>query len=490
MAETSVTTKDIQDYGEYLKSQGQKHEDVESYKQYLASHHGIEGEGLTKNLDKPYEQSFMNAGVLGFKTPREAIKSGLGALPAAGQVGGGLLGGIGGAAVGGALGETGKAAGERYILGEEKPTSDVLKDIAIEGGKGALYETGGLALKGAGKYLANTGAGKKALGWLGSKASEVGEAFTGIPAQEIKTYGANVPEINKMAKDAGGSKLKLADQARGKINEAVDTTRQSLNSQIGDALKDKWQQNIKTQDIINDLNKFGTRLDPEVNKPDLEQIHGLIDEVRRLSDENGEMGLQRAYALKRKYQEMASGAYKKDGQAFQLGSQAAQGARGAAAELRKGLHAASPEIAAGDTGLARLHGQDDMLNPNMLQTGKTANSIMGAGAGTNEAQAEALSRLGEITNSDALGEAQKAAAASRFASAPWLPVDSTGKSFTRMAAAGMLGAQTHSPEMTMAALAATSPKTLKGLINAGYYSGKALSVPEIQGLLLREANQK
>ena len=185
-------------------------------------------------------------------------------------------------------------------------------------------------------------------------------------------------------------------------------------------------------------------------------------------------------------QTQAEGAYGMSPAGFQIGTSAAQAAKGAAASGREILNEAVPAVAKSNNALARLHDIEDVMNKNILAEGKTASPLLAAGSGGNPANAKVLKQLGEETGTDMLGEAEKIAAARTFGKPSLLPVDATGKSLTRIGVAGGAGYLLGGPMGALAAEGVASPAMIKAAINTGNKAAPVALNPQMQGLLLRE----
>ena len=92
---------------------------------------------------------------------------------------------------------------------------------------------------------------------------------------------------------------------------------------------------------------------------------------------------------------------------------------------------------------------------------------MSAGTGGNPRNVETLKQLGELTGSDMLGQAQELAAMRTFSNAPYLPVDTTGKSMLRSAIPSAVGFMTGGPVGAATGAVLSSPLTLKTAIDVG-----------------------
>jgi len=185
------------------------------------------------------------------------------------------------------------------------------------------------------------------------------------------------------------------------------------------------------------------------------------------------MSVLDAHNVKRFLQEKATQAYRNPGDIFSVGTEGAKAAKAGGAIARELVNKASPEVASANNALSQLHDIEDMMNSNLIAEGKPHAGLLAAGSGTNPRNANYLKDLGALTGKDMLGEAEKLAAMRSFGSPDLLPVDPTGKSYTRLALGGALGALFGGTPISMAAGAAlTSPATMKVMINAGLVAQK------------------
>jgi hypothetical protein len=172
-----VTANDIDQYGEYLKSHGHDPKDVEDYTAYLKQAHGT---------DNAPDESFVGK-------HRGAIEGALNALPAAGAIGGGVLGsaagplgGVAGAGAGGMGGTALKDLGEKYILGKDQSRPEYYGGLAKGAAEGSASEAGGQLI----------GAGIKGL--LGRGVEESAKA----PAVRAAASRMNVEPTNGMTSNS------------------------------------------------------------------------------------------------------------------------------------------------------------------------------------------------------------------------------------------------------------------------------------------------
>jgi hypothetical protein len=433
----------------------------------------------------------------------QALRMGLGALPAVGGIIGGIAGtvvgaptgpgaiatGVGGAALGTAAGESYKQLGENYFFGEKRQPMEAAKSIGMAAGEGAVAQLAGNAVGKVGGAIVKTAPVQGAIRSAGSGLAKVGEALTGVSKKSIETYAKHAPEISKMSKAAGGDVQVAADTLRTQFNKAIQGTRQTLNAQLEQGLKagSDAGKSINPHAIVEALEASKSKINAKLNPEYIEQVDDVIKKVAAVTDESGKIPLKDAHDLKGYLQDLASGAYSKGGQIFQVGKPVAQASKSGAAIARRAVNTEASEIAAANNKLSNLHNIERGMNRNMLKEGETASSLLGAGAGTNPKNAQHLKRLSAATGSDMLAEAEKLNAMKTFGEAPVMPLDFTGKAVGRMATGYGVGyaiGGDHTSGMTGAAL--TSPLAMKGAIRAGrgvMHAGNALSRGAAQQLV-------
>jgi hypothetical protein len=416
---------------------------------------------------------------------RGMIRKGLGLLPVAGSIAGGVIGtvagaptgpgaiatGVGGAALGGAAGEAYKQLGERYFLDEGPKTSEeAATKIGTEGlVSGAGQLAGNVAGKGLG-LVAKTKPVQGLVRKVGSGLAKVGEMATGVPKKIIETFAKKTPEVEQMAKASGDDLQAAADTVRKGMNKAVQSARGRLSGQISKAVEAGEGKFVDPRPILKSLADEKAKINPKLNPEFIEQIDELARKVKVLSGQNkqGKIGLKDANDLKGYLQDVGSSAYHKGGQIFQYGKPTAKAAKAGAAETRKGVNVAAPEIAGANEKLARLHQIEKTSNRNLLKEGASPAGLLSAGSGSNTNNIKALQELGEITGTDMVGEAEKLAAMRTFGDAPLMPMDATGKAVGRVMLGGSTGyAVTGDKEGAMMGAALTSPAALKGMIKGG-----------------------
>lgn len=320
-------------------------------------------------------------------------------------------------------------------------------------------------------------AGKAAL----ATGSKVGEALTGVPSEEIKTYVQNLKEINQNISKYGKRLSDASDDVRANFAADIKQTRQSLNSQIGGALE-KADPNLRIplDPILNRLEAGKNGLNPHLKADEISQIDDLMGKIQNVADEKNTIGVKDAFDVKNFLQDAAYPSYQKSGQIFVPGNSTARAAKNAASDARNLLNTASPQIAEANNQLSKLHEVEKNINKNLIAPGKNQSALMGAGASADNRNAKNLKDLGKLTGTDMVGEAKKLAAQRQFTSPGLMPVDSTGKSATRVGVGAGLGYLIgHAPGAVVGS-AMTSPAALKAGINTGASIGK-IPFPALYG---------
>jgi len=392
-------------------------------------------------------------------------KSALEALPVAGSLAGGALGSlvapvagtIGGAGLGAAAGKALEQAGKKAFFDEGPETrAQQYTELAQEGLAGAAGEAGGQVVsKGLEKGL--TYAAAK---WL----PKTGHALTGVSEQEIKTYAQRADQVKKMANESNASTLEAADMMRENFNKDIDKTISGVNDSISEILKTS-NKKIDSYPIYDALENYKSKLNPNLYIEDLKQIEDLQNRVLNASS-GDKIPISLGNDIKKYLQEKAKTAYR-NGEMFSIGKDAANAAKSAAAKARGLIDAVEPKVTELNSTLAKIHSIEDSMNPNMLKVGAPEASLLTAGTGLNERNVSSLKKLGEITGTPMLEQAQNLAAMRTFNNPPFLPVDTTGKSALRTGLAAGIGTVFGGPTGGAMMTGLTSPFALKGVIEAG-----------------------
>jgi hypothetical protein len=401
---------------------------------------------------------------------------------------------VAGAGLGGAAGKALQNIGEKYLLGENKTRKDVYLDPLISGSESAAGEAASQSIGPALQAASQTKAGQAVGGLLskigdkiGSGAAKVGEMFTGVPEQEIKTYAKNADEIKAMAANSNNDTHEAANQMREKFEKSIQGTKNQMNNKIQSTLEAS-DKTVDPTKITDALEKFKGTIDKDLYPEQVSQVQDLLDKVST-KIKNGQMSVQDANNVKRFLQDKASSAYRSPGQTGSLGTESANAAKNAAATTRKIVNDAEPSIAAANSKLAELHDIQDNMNMNLISSGKPEAALLSAGNGGNARNVSALKQLGESTGIDMLSDAQKLSAMRTFGSPKLMPADSTGKAVGRMGLGAGLGYLVgHAPGLVIGS-ALTSPAALRTAIDAGQMGGgllkQVLQSPQGQRLLIQ-----
>lgn len=299
-------------------------------------------------------------------------------------------------------------------------------------------------------------------------ATKLGHALTGVPERSIETYILKTPEVNEMIAKSGGDMAEAANNVKQGISDSVQSTRKGLNSQISDALKASSNDKvIDVNPVLARMNEIKSRINPALQKESIAQVDDLLSRIGELAPE-GKASVQEMQDLKGFLQERGSKAYSNNGQIFQPGTDAQIAAKSGASETKKILDQAGPSaIKEANSKLSELHHLEDVLNPNLLAVDKSNSALRAAGAGLNPENESILRRLGILTGSNPVGEAEKLSSASHFSNPAILPIDTTGKSNLRTGLAAGAGYYLAGPLGAAITGSLTSPAALKLAINAG-----------------------
>lgn len=239
-----------------------------------------------------------------------------------------------------------------------------------------------------------------------------------------------------------------------------------------------------------DLNPADKVVDFPIGKQELQSGEKSIGRPQQFTDLPG---LQR---ITKWLQKQGETAYGGTPLGFKVGDAGANAAKGAAGEGRALLNQATeylPEaqaISDANARLERLHGVEEHMNPRLLEQKATPASLYAGGAGDNPQVQMSLQDLGKEIGYDVQGDARKLAAARAFGNPQYLPMDTTGKSLSRMglaAGAGVLaGSVAGLPLVPLAAAGAlaSSPAVwkqgIKGTIAVGNVSKAIINQPWFQ----------
>ncbi len=296
---------------------------------------------------------------------------------------------------------------------------------------------------------------------------KVAATLSGETEKAIETYGRRNKEINALIAKGGNDSNEIANIAKKELAASIQETRRGANARITQALEEASPDPSQPLSVLREkLEASKKRLNPKINKQEIADLDELAADLDAIDNGEGLATIGDLQALKSKFGEIASGSYTKDGQIFQRGTHFEGTAKDIARAAKELLDANGPkELKEANKVLSKLHYLEDRLNRNMLAPDKSYAALVAAGNEGNSTNRALLGQLGRLTGTDAVGKAENVAAAISFANPSMLPVDKTGKSFTRLATAVGLGAIGGPAGMIMGTVA--SPMALKAYINAG-----------------------
>jgi hypothetical protein len=409
-------------------------------------------------------------------------RSALEALPIAGGLFGGAVGlaagpvgAVGGAGLGAAGGKALQQAGEKLFFDEgPKTRGQQYKELGMEGLAGAAGEGIGQSVMPAMKLT-------------GKGLTKVGHALTGVPEQEIVTYANRAKAVKALAKESDASTMEAADQIRKQFNTDIRSTIGNVNNQISEILKTSNKQ-VKSQPIYDSLENYKSKLDPSLWTEDIKQIENLQNRILE-SSQGGNISAAKANEIKQFLQDRASTAYR-NGEMFQIGKEAANAAKSGAGVARELVDQVEPNVTKLNATLKKFHDIEESMNPNILKIGGPEAALTAAGSGGNPRNIKALEELGQMTGAPMLEQAQNLSAMRTFTNPPILPMDTTGKSYTRMAVSSGIGGAIGGPVGMAAGAAATSPMALKTAIELGSGVGSALEKVPMKEQMYKGLMQK
>lgn len=296
---------------------------------------------------------------------------------------------------------------------------------------------------------------------------KIGSALTGVPEKNIETYIKNTKQVDDVIKSTDGDVSLAADELRANLQSAIQNKISNLGSDIKAAIQNAPAGSVESNSAIVDaLKNIKDGINPGTYPEAISEIDDLISKVGTIG-KDGKLDAAAANEAKLFLQDMAKGSYKKGGQLFALGDKSQKAAKVGASQARKIEMGLAPGTIAPNKELSTLHRYEKNVNKNLIQPGKTEAALMSAGSGQNLRNTKNLSDISKMTGFDAIGEAEKLSAAKMFGESSYLPVDATGKSFTRMAVASGLGSLFGGPVGGVLAMGATSPAVLRRAIQAG-----------------------
>lgn len=356
---------------------------------------------------------------------------------------------------------------------------------AMLGGAEALghADTAGQAVEMVGKNMA-LGAGlqlagntasvvaPKVINAAKSAATWVSSGLTGVPKQEIKTLADRAEKVSALMKRHGGVVSEAADEVRTATMKEIQVTRQTLNNQISEALAAPQYQNVSIdasavmQKLEEALNK-SSKITAAYNPGEINELKNVIDTTKQFIGPDGKISIQDLHEIKQQLQKAASSSYDKGTVIFPRGEIAARASKGAAAEARRLLDVAVPEMKQANQQLSRLHVIEEQMNKNLIKAGKPEAALLAAGSGVNSRSERLLASLDNMTGGKALERAQDLSAGRRFYNSDMFPADFNGKAAARVLTPLAAGTALGNPLLGVVGSALTSPTALKYEILAG-----------------------
>lgn len=329
---------------------------------------------------------------------------------------------------------------------------DVLADPLTLAPSGLFRSAGKMAGRGASKVL-----------------PKVGEALSGIPAKEIRTFSKDFKRVEKMIKEYRDAPDVAADVIREGYQNKLQSFRRGVNRELETALSGAaGEQRISVAPVMDALDAQKAKLNQKLYGSDVAAIDEVKSTVASLADESGSVSTKELHEIKQFLDGLAKPAWSSQGQIFPKGDKVAQASKQAANIARKEVNKVSPAVKEANQKLASLRQIEDKINKNLLAPGKPEGALRSAGSGGNMRARSQLERLGKATGQDFLSDAEALAAFERFRDIGLLPVDFTGKSVLRAGLGGALGYGVGGPLGGLAGLA--SPAAIKYGIT-GYERG-------------------
>lgn len=302
--------------------------------------------------------------------------------------------------------------------------------------------------------------------------SKVGEALTGVPKQEIKTYIQRLDDVNNLIAKHGEDVAGAADAIRETYGSNIQTVRRTMNDQISSALKKAApDQTIDIAPILQKLEDAKARINPKLKPEAIGEINDISRRIGDVSGPEGKVSAGELFQVQDFLRDQSAGAYQKNGQIFMPKNSdiTLQAAKSASAVTRKILNATSPEIAQANNKLSLLHSVEQDMNKNLIAAGKPENALIQAGASVGNRNRKNLERLENITGTPMIQQAEDLSAMKAFSS-PKIYNPQASKSFIATGTGYLIG---HAPGAFIAG-AMTSPAALKAAINTGAVSGEAI----------------
>ncbi len=443
-------------------------------------------------------------------------------LGTAAEIGGGLV--SGGAALKG-LGAirggltAGTAGGLGAGLSVAESPEEALEEAALGGAVGAGFG----AVSAAPGALAKTAIGRE-LGAAAKKAMAAGlnatrkafvrtaSSLTGVAKKDIDTFIDKYGRVSsliddlKSADDAGAQ---FVEEKKNIIYQQVKNQKNSLNRQLSKAIETaedagpglvspgvraQAKRDVDIRPILKDLMEDTSKLDPDFDAQTIKQVtEKIIDPLMSAGGQDLRISLGQLQRFKMAMQDLSEDVFRQaqQGKIFSDKSVATKLTTRIANKMRVSsknlMNEKLPAVKDINEQLSKLHDLGDELKPLLRET--TPVSKFTALARQQGKNRKVIEKVDELIGSDFLSEFEDLASAQRFGDAPFLPIDPTGKSFTRLALGvglgGLTGEVTGLDFQTAAAIGAiaTSPAALKQLIKSKALTSKAMqSLSKITGL--------
>lgn len=238
----------------------------------------------------------------------------------------------------------------------------------------------------------------------GYAATKAASTVTGLPKKAIEVYAKRGPEVNAILDSTGGELPVAADQMKQKVLDSIAATKKGLNGAITQDLANNPSV-VPAQPIIDKLQAAKAKLNPHYNPSDIAQIDDMINGIQSTA-QNGTLNMQDLFDTKKFLQTRGQNAYVNNGQLFSTGAEAQKAAKQAGGVARDLLHSSSPEIAHSDSVFEHLHDLDDKMSASLLGQGKPENVFASAGGGTGNIHQVNLRKVGELTGTNPVSDAE------------------------------------------------------------------------------------
>lgn len=314
--------------------------------------------------------------------------------------------------------------------------------------------------------LGAVGRGTKAV--AGRVGPKVAEAFTGIPKKEIKTFINDYDRVSNLIKKFKDAPDEASDIIREGYQNKLQSFRRGANRELETILNSEaGSKRVKINDVLSAIDAKLKKLNPNLYGDDIAEMQDVQRRVLSLSDDVGTVSVKDMNDIKQYLDGLASPEWSAMGtRIFKKGDKVAQASQQAANVARKAVNKAAPEIKEVNQKLSALRKVEEKLNKNLITAGKSQSALKAAGSGANTRARRQLEKLGEITGRDFISDADALAAFERFKDTQLLPIDTTGKSATRIGLGGMLGYAAGGMPGAVIGGAITSPEVLKRAIQA------------------------